>query len=372
MRSGLGGARIPHGSGVVRLTGLMPVKGRNGRVRWYFRARGLPLTRLPDLPHDHPEFLAAYAAARSRRMEHKATPGTIAALCQAALASRAYGDLRPAYRRVIRQHVDAIRDTGGTALARDLRRRHVEADLAALTPAVAQSRLKAWRFLVRTARALALIDSDPTEGVTRPRLPASDGHPAWTADEVERFRDRWPVGTVARARFELIAWTGCRVSDAALIGPQMVGRDGVLAYRQAKTGGLAYVPWTCALPGYAAGMAADRDMALAALAPLAGHLTFLATRDGRPRSVKAISNDVSADARAAGVSKSAHGLRKYRATTLAEAGATAHQIGAWTGHESLSEVQHYTRAADRRRAVMGTERDENVATLASESATRQK
>jgi integrase len=84
-------------------------------------------------------------------------------------------------------------------------------------------------------------------------------------------------------------------------------------------------------------------------------MTFLATRQGASRSHKALGHLVAKAARAAGVEKSAHGLRKYRAAALAEAGATAHQIGAWTGHESLAEIQHYVRSADRRRAVLGTE-----------------
>lgn len=363
MRSGLG---PPGGHGVVKLTGLMPVRDRKGQTRWYYRQKGRPLVRLPDLPHDHPDFLAAYASAAHAR--RKPAPGTIGSLCHATLAAPAFARLKPAYRAAIRRHVDAIREAGGSALARDLRRRHIEADLSALSPAVARMRLKAWRFILRAAPHG--LDADPSAGIVPPRMPASDGHVAWTAEDVEKFRNRWPVGTVARARFELIAWTGCRVGDAAVIGPQMVGKDGVLAYRQTKTGGWAYAPWTCPLPDYAAGMESDRQHALAALAPLAGHLTFLATRDGRPRSVKAISNDVSADARLAGVQKSAHGLRKYRATSLAEAGASAHQIGAWTGHESLAEVQHYTRTADRRRAVTGTEQDRNGATQDAESAKR--
>jgi integrase len=42
---------------------------------------------------------------------------------------------------------------------------------------------------------------------------------------------------------------------------------------------------------------------------------------------------------------SAHGLRKATAAALAEAGATAHEIAAVTGHMSLEEVERYTRAA---------------------------
>jgi integrase len=43
---------------------------------------------------------------------------------------------------------------------------------------------------------------------------------------------------------------------------------------------------------------------------------------------------------------SAHGLRKAGCRRLAEAGCTAHEIAAWSGHRTLSEVAHYTRAVD--------------------------
>jgi integrase len=43
------------------------------------------------------------------------------------------------------------------------------------------------------------------------------------------------------------------------------------------------------------------------------------------------------------------GFRKGRARNIAEAGGSAHKIQAITGHKTLSEVQHYTEAADRKR-----------------------
>jgi hypothetical protein len=42
-------------------------------------------------------------------------------------------------------------------------------------------------------------------------------------------------------------------------------------------------------------------------------------------------------------------LRKAAARRLAEAGCTAHEIGAITGHTSLAELVRYTKAADQRR-----------------------
>jgi len=46
---------------------------------------------------------------------------------------------------------------------------------------------------------------------------------------------------------------------------------------------------------------------------------------------------------------SAHGLRKATATQMAENGATAHELMAITGHQSLEEVERYTRAAERKK-----------------------
>jgi integrase len=42
---------------------------------------------------------------------------------------------------------------------------------------------------------------------------------------------------------------------------------------------------------------------------------------------------------------SAHGVRKATSTALAEAGATPHEIMAITGHQTLEEVERYTKAA---------------------------
>ncbi len=100
-------------------------------------------------------------------------------------------------------------------------------------------------------------------------------------------------------------------------------------------------------------------MMIEALDALSCHMTFLAAR-GKARSEKALGTMIREAAADAGVRKSAHGLRKSLASALADGGATAHQIAAWTGYESLKEVDHYTKSADRRRAVIGTEQEQNV------------
>jgi integrase/recombinase XerD len=48
---------------------------------------------------------------------------------------------------------------------------------------------------------------------------------------------------------------------------------------------------------------------------------------------------------------SAHGVRKATSTAPAEAGATPHEIMAVTGHQTLEEVERYTKTASRRKTA---------------------
>ncbi len=79
------------------------------------------------------------------------------------------------------------------------------------------------------------------------------------------------------------------------------------------------------------------------------HLTFLVTENGKPFTAAGFGNWFREVCREAGLADhcAAHGLRKAAARRLAEAGCTAHQIMAITGHKTLREVTRYTEAADR-------------------------
>ena len=286
------------------------------------------------------------------------------------LASAAYHSCSEGYRRALRREMDALRATWGAGSARTLAADHVAADVAgAENPA---DRLKAWRFVCARAcdPGVRLLKADPSAGVKPPKREKGE-HPDWTADEVARYRARWRIGTSKRAAFELLFWTAARAEDGCKLGPGMVDRDGLLTYRQGKTDFLAHCPWDCPLPAYAAGWEEDRRTLKDALKALAGHMTFLAAH-GRTRSEKGLVTMIRTAAREAGVEKSAHGLRKTRARMLAEARATAHEIVAWTGHQTLKEAERYTRAADRRRAVMGEPEKAPGANGAAQVRKRQK
>ena len=77
-----------------------------------------------------------------------------------------------------------------------------------------------------------------------------------------------------------------------------------------------------------------------------GVLTFLLTDYGKPWSNAGFGYKIRDWCDAAGLPQcSVHGLRKAAAAELAELGCTAHEIMAITGHESLQEVERYTKAA---------------------------
>jgi integrase len=80
------------------------------------------------------------------------------------------------------------------------------------------------------------------------------------------------------------------------------------------------------------------------------NLTFLLTEKTAPFTPAGFGNWFRDQCDLAGLPQcSAHGLRKAAATRLANAGCSANQIMAITGHKSLSQVAPYVRDADQQR-----------------------
>lgn len=350
----------------VKLKGIRRQK-RGDKVIRYHRATGI---RLPDdIPETHPDFVAAWArceAGQGQPEERKvaAPSGSLAAACIAFRGSPTFTQQSPVYRDILTRNIEAIRAEYGHVAIKAIKAKHISADLAKLAGTRPLSRLKTWRKVMDHARRIGLIEEDPSLTVKAPKVKLK-GHEVWTEGDIETFRKKWKIGTVQRACFELLLWTAARTVDAVRIGPQHVGKDGVLSFRQSKTGGMAYVPWTAPLPSWGAGWTDERREMMEALRCLAGGLTFLQARGARPRSEKGLSNLISAAAREAKLEgRTAHGLRKARLTRIAEAGGSAHAIKSWGGHKTLAEAAHYTESADAKRLVTGTEQEQNSVSLA--------
>jgi integrase len=127
-------------------------------------------------------------------------------------------------------------------------------------------------------------------------------------------------------------------------------RDGVLSVRQQKTGTALAIPVSPAL-------AAVLD------ATPSNHLTFLLSERMEPFEPMAFTKWFKRCCGAAGLSNcSAHGLRKAACRRLAEAGCSANEIAAISGHTSLREVERYTKAADQARMARNALRRIRMAT----------
>lgn len=329
----------------------VPVKGR---VYKYHRHTRVELPN--DVPESHPKFIAAWTAEESKKpvKAPKAAHGTIAYGCEAYFASGVFRELSDSYRPVIRRHVEKIKAQYGTGQIRGLQSYHINKDLDPLSPAVARSRLKAWRKLTDFWQREGLIESNIGKGAVGKKMPATEGHKEWTPDDLKTYRDHWGPETPQRHACELLQWTGARCVDAVRLGPGMIKKSGLLEFRQQKTKEMAYVPWTCD----ALGMESERELLLSYPK---NHMVFLTTKFGKPRSHKAFSAWFSDSCNKAKLSElSAHGLRKYRMNQLSERGASVLQMQAWVGHVTLQEIEEYTRKAQRRAAFSGTEQVQNM------------
>lgn len=348
----------------------------SGNVRYYFRPKGRKGIAMPDLPPDHPSFLAAYAiaAGSDEPIKVPAKSGSLAFGIQGYLKSDAFLiGLAEGTRVVRRRMLDDIRERYGHARVSDLQQKHIEADLNRFSGHAWNNHLKTWRGLGKWLAQKYNIE-DPAKGVTKAPVAQSEGHIPWSKEEIEAFRKHWSIETPERLAFEIVFWTGARISDAVRLGHGNVDRDGWLVFRQQKTGGEVAIPFARALPEFAEGMMPDLAFLHSALdARKDKHVTWITTAHGKSRSVKAAGQWLAAKARAVGVNgRSAHGLRKSRARALVEAGGSTAQIGAWTGHESLSEIERYIRNFNKRMVLSSTEQERKGPTSATHNPTHNK
>jgi integrase len=338
----------------VRLKGLAK-SGHwpSGNPRFYFRRPGDKAVPLPDLPKDDPRFIAAWVAAIDakpilpRRSPRK---GTIASGVLAYRASQTFAELAPATREYRNRILSKIEADYGPAMMADLEPRHIRADLRRHAAHAGNQRLKVWRALCRFWVDQDMIEIDPAKPVSKPTLPASDGHIPWTRDDVTAFRAHWRIGTMQRLALELILHTGAAIGDAVRLGPGNI-KNGWITYKRGKTGVLA----TCPLdhcPDWFEPSPQLRDCIDAA----PRHMVFLSTASGHSRSVNSARQWFAQAARAAGIEgKSAHGVRKLRAIMMAEAGATTEQRMAIMGHDTTAQTREYSRTADAQKVIMGRE-----------------
>jgi len=212
-------------------------------------------------------------------------------------------------------------------------------------------RLKTWRYLTEYALKSGIVSFKATEGIkANPEL-NTGGHKPWTLADIAQYREYWALGTKQRLAFELQYWAGARISDTRTLGPGSVDEAGWLNFVQQKTGSEVSVPMYRALPRFA--KPSDLEHLLKAIEAMpTRETTWLLTAQGNVRSAKGASQWFANAARKAGlIGKTSHGLRKSRMILHAENGAGSKEIAAWSGHDTLAEIERYIRGVDRKKAL---------------------
>lgn len=320
----------------MRLKYIQRVKDRKGKYRCYFRRRGFPSTPLPD--ERDPTFFAEYhkvLAATSEPVRQKEQPRTMASLIDHWMRGSRFQQLgtttQVTYRRIL---LNMQKEEYASCFVSDFEPIYIRRIIAKLSdrPAAANHRLKLLRMLFDHAIEDGWREDNPATSVKRMKERA-EGAETWSEGQIAQYEAFWPTGSVPRLALALLLYTGQRRSDVVTMGAKHQRGDAIQVTQQ-KTGAALIIP-------IHASLARELDNA-----PASG--TFLQAQSGNAFTANGFYMRFKEWRARAGLPDglSPHGLRKAAARRLAEAGCSAHQIAAITGHATLAEVQRYTRAVD--------------------------
>ena len=331
---------------LIRLKYIDRFIDRHGRLRYYFRRNRGARIPLPGEPGS-PEFMAAYDAARldapiDRKRPTRGEPGTFDRLVQDYFESPEYLDLAPSTRKTYRSVIERmlLDENIGHRRVAEMRREHVRRIMAKRSdrPGAANSLLQKLKVLVRFAIDNGWRRDDPTYSVKK--FSSGEFH-TWTEDEITAFEQRWPCGTTERTAFALLLYSGQRRSDVVQMCWTDV-HDNTIFVVPKKTSRSSRVKLQVPI-----------HPALADVLEASGRAdgTILKTAYGRSFTNNGFGNYMAEKIDAAGLPGRCvtHGIRKAAARRLAEAGCTANEIAAITGHATLQEVSRYTKAAEQKK-----------------------
>ncbi|MGO7364968.1 tyrosine-type recombinase/integrase [Rhizobium leguminosarum] len=320
-------------------------KDRNGKWRTYLRRPGRPQLALPE-PLLSESFWKAYHSALENNATiilevgaSKTIPGTFDALISQYYKSSAFTTLEKSTQATYRNQIEQFRKDYGTKPVSSFKAKHVDAILgavAARSTAQAHKLRKRLGTLMRLAVKWEFATDNPMLHAERIRH-KTKGYEPWTEGDIAKFYTRWREGTPQRIAVEILLFTGLRRSDAVRLGRQHIQNDRIVT-KIKKSGDMVEV----SIPIH--------ETFRRVLGTIThNHLNFIVTAYGEARSEKAFTNWIIDAAREAGLPphRSPHGLRKAACIRLAQAGCSASQIMAVTGHKNLAEVETYVRDANK-------------------------
>ena len=218
---------------------------------------------------------------------------------------------------------------------------HVEVlkERKSATPFAADERLKVLRQVFDTKKDGKPITPNIARLVDAYRV-HTDGHHTITSDEIGQFIDYHGPKSKAVLAISLLMFTGFRVSDLALVGPQH-RRGDKLKLRLFKNRNRTPVDIEIAIHPILEAVLATHNITA---------MNYLQTEFGKAFSVKGLGNRVSAWFTQAGLPHcTSHSVRKGLATDQAHNAATDNMLEAMFGWKDGKTSKIYTRNADRAR-----------------------
>lgn len=311
----------------------------DGSFRYYFFRRGQPLTRLPGEPNTT-EFTAQYEKCKNWVAPHIASyEGSFEAMCDDYMKSTAFKSkasaTRTARKRIIltmmAEPIDPDQpEKFGQERFNQIGVAHIEVlrDRKGDNPNAGNERLKILSQVFKFAK----VKPNPVRDIERLSVPQG-GHRTATDADIAKYEAKHTSGP-PRLAMAILKATGVRISDLRLLGRQHV-KAGLLSFVTVKTKMLCELPVG---PDFSAALPRD-------------NMTFLLTEEGAPfASDKALSQRVAKWFRQAGVNGvTAHGVRKWLASKMAEDGSTEYDLMSWFGWKDPKEARPYVQAANRRR-----------------------
>ena len=325
-----------------RLPYLNRSVNRVGAVYWYVRRRHGARIPIPG-EYGSKGFLDAYHDAAAgvvrTRPETRASKGTLRWLADNWKRSSDWAGTSIATQRQRDNIMARLLDDNGDCAVEDIDEAAIRAgrERRLATPAAANNFLKTMRALFRWAKEAQLVDADPAKGVKFLKV-KTKGFAPWDLEDVAAYRKTWPLGTRERLALEILINTGFRRGDVVAVGRQHL-KDKVIHITAGKNGVKLYLP---VLPALADALAAG---------PV-GDLTFLVGKRRLPYTKESFGTVFRAWCDAAGVSKSAHGIRKLAATMVADNGGSEQQLQALFGWTTNAMSALYTREANRQRQAL--------------------
>jgi integrase len=282
------------------------------------------------------DYEAALAGEQMAVGTKRSRPGSVSAAIAGYYTSLEFRSLAPGTQGMRRAILERFRREHGDKPMALLPPKFIMVMLGKMKPFAARNWLKTIRGLLQFAVAQEFCPADVTQAIKLPRV-KTDGHHTWTETEIAQFETHHAIGSKARLALALGIYTGLRRGDAVALGPQHL-REGMLTVRQGKTGRVIRIP-------------VHSDLLAVLGATPSGNMAFLVTAFDKPFTAAGFGAWFRKRCDEAGLSEdcSFHGLRKAACRRLAEAGCSANEIAAISGHASLREVERYTKAADQER-----------------------